>query len=99
MRVVLIGASGFFGRYFIRALTADQHHCVVLTRAAVRRNTLDLMAGVDLVQADINEDFNNVKIFTLQQKLILETSDIKLSGNDLDKKYELINLIKKIKKI
>ena len=46
-----------------------------------------------------NEDVNNVKILTLQQKRILETSDIKLSGNDLDKKYELINLIKKIKKI
>ena len=54
MRIVLIGASGFFGRYLIRALTADQHHCVVLTRAAVRRNTLGLVAGVELVQADIN---------------------------------------------
>ena len=46
-----------------------------------------------------NEDVNNVKILTLQQKRILDTSDIKLNGKDLDKKYELINLIKKMKKI
>ena len=53
MRIVLIGASGFFGRYLLRALTADQHQCVVLTRAAVRRNSLDLLSGVELVQADV----------------------------------------------
>jgi uncharacterized protein YbjT (DUF2867 family) len=53
MRVVLIGASGFFGEYLLRALIEDQHHCVVLTRAPDRRKKLGLMAAVDLVQADI----------------------------------------------
>jgi NADH dehydrogenase len=53
MRIVLIGASGFFGRYLLRALTNDQHHCVVLTRAAVRRSTIELLPGVELVQADV----------------------------------------------
>jgi len=53
MRIVLIGASGFFGGYLLRALTADGHHCVVLTRTATRRSTVDMLPGVDLVQADV----------------------------------------------
>jgi NADH dehydrogenase len=53
MRIVLVGASGFFGGYLLRALTTDQHQCVVLTRAAVRRSTLEMLPGVDLVQADV----------------------------------------------
>jgi len=53
MRIVLIGGSGFFGGYLLRALTNDQHQCVVLTRAAVRRSTVDMLPGVELVQADI----------------------------------------------
>ena len=53
MRIVLLGASGFFGGHLLPALTAQQHHCVVLTRAAVRRSSMELLSGVDLVQADI----------------------------------------------
>ena len=65
-----------------------------LTLEVLNVKTLTLPnKGVD------NEDVNNVKILTLQQKRILDTSDIKLNGKDLDKKYELINLIKKMKKI
>lgn len=53
MRIVLIGASGFFGGYLLRALTNDQHQCVVLTRDAVRRGSVDMLPGVRLVQADV----------------------------------------------
>jgi len=53
MRIVLIGASGFFGGFLLRALAADQHQCLVLTRAAVRRATVDMLPGVELVQADV----------------------------------------------
>ena len=53
MRIVLIGASGFFGGYLLRALTEDGHHCEVLTRTATRRSRVDMLPGVDLVQADI----------------------------------------------
>ena len=53
MRIVLIGASGFFGRYVLNALVADRHHCVVLTRAAGRHGNLDLLPGAELVQTDI----------------------------------------------
>ncbi|MCP4044410.1 MAG: complex I NDUFA9 subunit family protein, partial [Gammaproteobacteria bacterium] len=53
MRIVLIGASGFFGRYLLRALTADRHHCVVLTRDANRCSELRLAPGIDLVQVDV----------------------------------------------
>ncbi|MBT8071125.1 MAG: complex I NDUFA9 subunit family protein [Gammaproteobacteria bacterium] len=53
MKIVLIGASGFLGRFILHALTVDQHQCVVLTRAGVRRSTLDMLPGVKLVQADV----------------------------------------------
>lgn len=53
MRIVLIGASGFFGGHLLRALTADNHQCVVLTRDAVRRGSVDMIPGVKLVQADV----------------------------------------------
>ena len=53
MRIVLVGASGFFGRYLLNALVADGHHCVVLTRAAVRHGNLGLIPEVELVQADV----------------------------------------------
>ncbi len=53
MRIVLIGASGFLGGYLLRALTAEQHHCVVLTRAGIRRSTVNMLPGVELVQADV----------------------------------------------
>lgn len=53
MRIVLIGASGFFGGHLLRALTADKHECVVLTRAKVRRGTVGLLPGVTLEQADV----------------------------------------------
>jgi len=53
MRIVLIGASGYFGGHLLRALTADHHQCVVLTRAAVRRGSVDMLPGVTLIQADV----------------------------------------------
>jgi uncharacterized protein YbjT (DUF2867 family) len=53
MRIVLIGASGFFGGYLLRALTSDGHQCVVLTRAAARHGTIEMLPGVKLVQLDV----------------------------------------------
>lgn len=53
MRIVLVGASGFLGRYLLDTLVADGHHCVVLTRAAVRHGDIGLKPGVELVQADV----------------------------------------------
>ena len=53
MRIVLIGASGFFGGFLLRALTADQHECVVLTRCATRRNCVGMLPGVQLVETDV----------------------------------------------
>lgn len=55
MRIVLVGASGFFGEYLLRALTDDQHQCVVLTRNFARRKKLALMPGVELKQADVHD--------------------------------------------
>ena len=53
MRIVLVGASGFLGRYLLNALVADGHHCVVLTRAATRHGDIGLLPGVELQQADV----------------------------------------------
>jgi len=53
MRIVLIGAGGFFGRYVLNALVADGHQCVVLTRAASRHGNIVMLPGVELVQADV----------------------------------------------
>lgn len=64
MRIVLIGASGFFGGYLLRALTNDQHQCVVLTRDAVRRGCVDMLPGVKLVQADVYDPDVLIEQFT-----------------------------------
>jgi uncharacterized protein YbjT (DUF2867 family) len=61
MRIVLIGASGFFGRHLLNALTADRHQCLVLTRAAVRRGRVNLLPGVELAQADVYDHAALVK--------------------------------------
>jgi NADH dehydrogenase len=53
MRIVLIGASGFFGGHLLRALTADAHQCRVLTRSIKRRACVGMSPGVSLVQADV----------------------------------------------
>lgn len=53
MRIVLLGGSGFLGRYVLQALTRDGHQCTVLTRNAAHRSTLRLMPGVRLAQADV----------------------------------------------
>ena len=56
MRIVLVGASGFFGRYVLNALVADGHQCLVLTRAAGRRGDIVMLPGVELVQADVYDE-------------------------------------------
>jgi len=53
MQIVLLGASGFLGRYLLKALTEEGHRCTVLTRNATNRSKLRLMPGVRLIQADI----------------------------------------------
>ena len=53
MRIVLVGASGFFGRYVLNALVSDGHRCLVLTRAAGRHSDIVMLPGVELVQADV----------------------------------------------
>jgi uncharacterized protein YbjT (DUF2867 family) len=53
MRIVLIGASGFFGGHLLHALVSDGHECLVLTRAAARRACVGMSPGVRLVQADV----------------------------------------------
>lgn len=53
MRIVLIGASGFFGRFLLRALTADHHQCVALTRSVVSRDSVGMLPGVQLVETDV----------------------------------------------
>jgi len=64
MRIVLIGASGFYGRHLLKALTSDQHQCLVLTRAAVRRGCVSLLPGAELIQADVYDHDALVRHFS-----------------------------------
>lgn len=53
MKIILIGGSGFLGKYLVRELGADGHSCMVLSRHAVRRGSFKLEPGSELVQADV----------------------------------------------
>jgi NADH dehydrogenase len=53
MKIVLVGGSGFLGKYVIRALAADGHDCVVLTRAPERAREHALEPRARLVKADV----------------------------------------------
>lgn len=53
MKVVLVGGSGFLGRYVVRALAAHGHHSIVLSRAPTRVKEFRLERNVELVKADV----------------------------------------------
>ena len=63
MKIVLIGASGFFGEYLVRGLVRDRHRCLVLTRSITRRSNLRLLPGVSLEQADVYDKKTLVEKF------------------------------------
>ncbi len=46
-----------------------------------------------------NEEVTNVQILTLKQKELLETPDVKLNAENLDKKYKIKDLIEKLERI
>jgi uncharacterized protein YbjT (DUF2867 family) len=53
MKIVLVGGSGFLGRYLVHELVADGHFCTVLSRHTERRGSVRLEPGTKLVQADV----------------------------------------------
>ena len=63
MHIVLIGGSGFLGRYLVRELVANGHRCTVLSRHIDRRGTLKLERGVRLLQADVYDPQSLSAIF------------------------------------
>ena len=81
MRIVLIGASGFFGEYLLRALTDDQHQCVVLTRNVARRKNLDLLPGVELKQADVYDTGVLVRQFANADAVVSMAGVLNESGS------------------
>jgi NADH dehydrogenase len=82
MRIVLVGASGFLGRHLLQALIDDQHQCVVLTRAAERRKTTNMRAGVKLVQADVFDTNELVKHFAGADAVISMAGILNEAGRD-----------------
>jgi len=79
-----------------------ENHTRNKLRNSVKSLTLSVVSVKSLTQSVENVDnqeVNNVKILTESQKQILETPDIKLSGNNLEKKYKILKLIEKIKSI
>jgi NADH dehydrogenase len=53
MKIVLIGGSGFLGKYVVRALAAAGHDSMLLTRAPERAREHALEPRVRLVKADV----------------------------------------------
>ena len=95
MRIVLIGASGFFGRHLLKALTCDRHQCVVLTRDAVGRNSVDMMPGVKLRQADVYDTGELAEQFAGADAVVSMAGILNESGgNDFHKVHvELVECI------
>jgi NADH dehydrogenase len=80
MQIVLLGASGFLGNHLITALTHDGHQCTVLTRDAARSNSLRLLPGVRLVQADVYDPQQLAARFTGADAVISMAGILNESG-------------------
>ncbi len=85
MRIVLIGASGFFGGFLLRALTADQHQCVVLTRSADRRSCVGMLPGVQLVEADVYDPDGLAEQFAGADAVVSMAGILNGSSDDFQK--------------
>lgn len=55
MNIVLVGGSGFLGRYCVREFSADGHHCTVLTRHASDRRSMRLAKNAQLLEVDVHD--------------------------------------------
>lgn len=69
---------------------------------SVKTLTLEVVSVKSLtpsIESVDNQDVNNVKILTSEQETIISTPDVKLNGENLDKKYKILNLIEEIRKI
>jgi len=55
MNIVLVGGSGFLGRYIVHELVADGHRCTVLSRHPERRSRFRLETATRLVQVDVHD--------------------------------------------
>ena len=96
----LIDGIAFLPDKDITLLIKDQRGSSLVS--SVKTLTLETISVKNLtlsVESVDNEEVDNVKILTLEQKDILETPDVKLNGAKLDKKYKLLNLIEMIKRI
>jgi uncharacterized protein YbjT (DUF2867 family) len=82
MRIVLIGASGFFGGYLLRALRNDHHQCIVLTRSVDHRGSLGLLSGVELIQADVYDVNVLAEHFAGADAVVSMAGILNESGND-----------------
>ncbi len=85
MRIVLIGASGFFGGFLLRALTADHHQCVVLTRSADRRSCVGMLPGVQLVEADVYDPDGLAEQFAGADAVVSMAGILNGSSDDFQK--------------
>ncbi len=97
MRIVLIGASGFFGEYLLRALTDEKHQCVVLTRNVARRKNLGLMSGVELKQADVYDAGTLAQYFANADAVVSMAGVLNESGSAGKGFYKVhVELVKNI---
>ena len=97
MRIVLVGGSGFLGRYLLQELSSRGHRCTVLTRNASRRREVSLYKGAELKEADVHdadvlsEAFSGADAIISMAGILNETG---FSGKGFEKVHlELVNKI------
>lgn len=56
MRIVLVGGSGFLGRYVVQELSSRGHRCTVLTRHAARCRDFSLYKGTELKETNVHDE-------------------------------------------
>jgi NADH dehydrogenase len=64
MKLVLVGGSGFLGRYLVQELADEGHDCVVLSRHAGKCGDIRLERRTKLVQADVYDPKDLLESFT-----------------------------------
>jgi NADH dehydrogenase len=90
MHVVLVGGSGFLGRYLVRELVANGHHCTVLSRHADRRRSVALQKGARLVQANVFDE-DGLAAAIAGADAVVSMAGILNEGGSRDNRFERVH--------
>lgn len=91
MRIVLIGATGFVGHHLLPVLSAAGHHCRVLSRYPPGCKYLELIPGVELLQANVH-DADRLKEFIAGADAVVSMAGILNERGRRGKGFEEVHL-------